>query len=825
MDRRANEDPTHIATEEEIDVYRGNWWIHSNFVGSDTMPVRHRPDFKKALSTLHRLKKAEDKAYYQNWSQSSSSSWWHWQTSWWHPSFETSPRRWTWHWSNKETWEVSETSIYVWQFMCNKSLTKNLVQNYSDHFGNSEHSSPSPTGGVKSTSPTTENWLRKWIRKLYLQHEQHQHERWGQQAWHKLHQPEWHEQSRRAQAARVSTAHRARCFRRDTLTAHAPHLAQVVLESSPHLHNHTCVVLLDLIFLPFYFDLTFPSPSSSSPLSWCTLNTTPTSTTSTPWKMTCATPPRGVTTPTTSPSPSHKGHGKLSIRFAADQKTIETFFCIIAFANQLTLYGAVANMCEEFEFHQDRSGQLDVLIGQSIVSVNSKQKFFWDNDITSHQNLLLHQVEERIKLISQENKVSKFCMDSGFMRVVQVEEYVMTKDTKEQFFVCACREYTLPRSDKSSQPKGWIQGNTRIGPVLEVTTSCLHGKHGSDIGIWSLSEDNSQSSVRISHGSNRFVIDSNHNNTEIPEDLPEEQASQLKMKDFAARSKAKSKKKTTKKRTCWFTEHHSDEWKKVDWHWTRRIFSLCVRGLEESRQSSSTLSNGTTRRRRSNSILEDQEFSSESISTFFFGRQIVGKHAWQQEVEQKGEISTALIFQEQLFISELFKVILNAISLIFHSRTMWSFRVDSSNIFIILGVFFNLDSIINNGLILGGQNSSNRDEGHQDPAKIDLNKPRRTQYLYSAWKKHQDAVFWVDINLSIQKGWTFYKTRSNAIILQGTTSSLLYSKSCQIEDWRSLIWEIMYVSSTTTKDLITTRSRLDQRECSIGFYSWTTVSR
>ena len=95
MDRLANEDHTHIATEEEMDVYRGNWWIRSNFVGSDTMPVRHRLDFKKALSTLHRLKKAEDKAYYQNWSQSSSSSWWQWQTSWWHPSFETSLRRWT----------------------------------------------------------------------------------------------------------------------------------------------------------------------------------------------------------------------------------------------------------------------------------------------------------------------------------------------------------------------------------------------------------------------------------------------------------------------------------------------------------------------------------------------------------------------------------------------------------------------------------------------------------------------------------------------------------------------------------------------------------
>ena len=74
MDKLANEDHTHIATEEELNVYRGNWWIRSNFVGSDTMPIRHRPDFKEALSTLRRLKNEEDQAYYQNWWQSSSSS-------------------------------------------------------------------------------------------------------------------------------------------------------------------------------------------------------------------------------------------------------------------------------------------------------------------------------------------------------------------------------------------------------------------------------------------------------------------------------------------------------------------------------------------------------------------------------------------------------------------------------------------------------------------------------------------------------------------------------------------------------------------------------
>ena len=51
----------------------------------------------------------------------------------------------------------------------------------------------------------------------------------------------------------------------------------------------------------------------------------------------------------------------------------------------------------------------------------------------------------------------------------------------------------LPRNDGSPQPKGWIQGNTKNGPVREVTTSCLHGKHGVEIRIWSLSEDNTQS--------------------------------------------------------------------------------------------------------------------------------------------------------------------------------------------------------------------------------------------------------------------------------------------------------------------------------------------
>ena len=61
-----------------------------------------------------------------------------------------------------------------------------------------------------------------------------------------------------------------------------------------------------------------------------------------------------------------------------------------------------------------------------------------------------------------------------------------------------------------------------------------------------------------------------------------------------------------------------------------------------------------------------------------------------------------------------------------------------------------------------------RDKDHKDPEHIDFSVPRRARYVHSAWKKHQDAVYWVDINLAIEKGLTFYQTRSNAIILQGT---------------------------------------------------------
>ena len=69
----------------------------------------------------------------------------------------------------------------------------------------------------------------------------------------------------------------------------------------------------------------------------------------------------------------------------------------------------------------------------------------------------------------------------------------------------------------------------------------MYGKHGLEIRIWSVGQDISQSWVRISYGTNKYVVDSIHNNTEVPANPHEEQASQSSVKVIAARSKAKAK--------------------------------------------------------------------------------------------------------------------------------------------------------------------------------------------------------------------------------------------------------------------------------------------
>ena len=184
------------------------------------------------------------------------------------------------------------------------------------------------------------------------------------------------------------------------------------------------------------------------------------------------------TTPLSRGQLKSKGKGKVSIHVTADQDTIDTIYRIILSVNQLSIYGAVAAISEEFEGHQDSTGQPVILVGQSIVLGEVKAEIPVHDEDPKDDQIILQQYFQQVESLSPENRVSKFCKEEGFMSVVEVGQYFVTRNASEFQDTVACREYTLPRDDKASQPKGWIRGNTRIGPVLEVTTSFQHFKFG-----------------------------------------------------------------------------------------------------------------------------------------------------------------------------------------------------------------------------------------------------------------------------------------------------------------------------------------------------------
>ena len=85
------------------------------------------------------------------------------------------------------------------------------------------------------------------------------------------------------------------------------------------------------------------------------------------------------------------------------------------------------------------------------------------------------------------------------------------------------------------------------------------------------------------------------------------------------------------------------------------------------------------------------------------------------------------------------------------------------------------------------------DEEHMDSDTIDLNAPRHAQYMHEAWKRHQNTVYWVDINLAVAKGLKFYQTRSNAIILRETFPAFCIPKVVRMETGE-VIYEKVYAS-------------------------------
>ena len=374
-------------------------------------------------------------------------------------------------------------------------------------------------------------------------------------------------------------------------------------------------------------------------------------------------------------------------------------------------------------------------MGQSIVLGEIKAEVPLQNENPMNHQILWQQYIEQIESLSPESKVSRFCKEAGFMRVVEVGQYLVTKDTGNlrQFRSVACREYTLPGDDPSSQAKGWIQGNMRIGPVLEVTTSFQNFKYGIEIRIWSVNQDKSQSWVRISYGTIKYVVDSNQDNTEIPADPQEDQMPQTSIKVVAARSKAKAKPQQ---------REPVDRTTTIPMHERRWI------DIEPSEQTLAAydLSKKVISLLRHNQTVQLEK---DGAIEFYRIKFYLRSHSSQVQHWSDDRWKACLAAgggskRRYQYCSDNSGRILYLRALQGHSGNNLIDPSLQDNVIIQSGFFhyiyhigcaFNLHSIINNGLIPGGQDLSRRqtvfflpidprDTDHKDPEHIDFSVPR-----------------------------------------------------------------------------------------------------
>ena len=144
------------------------------------------------------------------------------------------------------------------------------------------------------------------------------------------------------------------------------------------------------------------------------------------------------------------------------KKQLRLYFRKIVLANQLSLYGAVANMCEECESLHDRSGQLVKVMDNQLCSVRSRQKFLWRMMNPAYQNFLLQRYEERIERLWQQDKVN-FVWMQVFWVLLKFGS-ISWRQTLENNFMQWRVVNTLFQRYGSSQPEEWFlqMSNPRV---------------------------------------------------------------------------------------------------------------------------------------------------------------------------------------------------------------------------------------------------------------------------------------------------------------------------------------------------------------------------
>ena len=275
-----------------------------------------------------------------------------------------------------------------------------------------------------------------------------------------------------------------------------------------------------------------------------------------------------------------KGGGKKSIHFNGSGENVELLLRTAISANQLSVYGAVADLCRELSKDTTASGKPQAHDPLETMKMPIEPPTADPRTDEQRRGNLLQQYEQKFEQQSDNQKLSKLCSD-GSLKTVERGQYFITLDTTQGLsgMVHLCREYTLPRNDPRTRARGWIRGNTKIGPVLNIHV-CHH-------------EDRYCTEIQVSASRQNHLLSSNCEWTW--KERNRDDRNHWRWREWSFRETYCHSKTTNEVYSNADTRLCSSTWMKVDGQQSWRLWSEVQRGIKSNDVIATTWSNNSSK--------------------------------------------------------------------------------------------------------------------------------------------------------------------------------------------------------------------------------------
>ena len=148
-----------------------------------------------------------------------------------------------------------------------------------------------------------------------------------------------------------------------------------------------------------------------------------------------------------------KGYGKKSFHFNGSEDIIELLLRTEISANQLSVCGAVADLCNESPKDLGAPGKPEALDHLETMEIPTGPSIAETHTNEQQQGNLVQGYERKFEQLSDDQKLSKLCSDAG-LKIVELGQYFFTLDTQEgNEMQHLCRENTMPRNAKRNLSK------------------------------------------------------------------------------------------------------------------------------------------------------------------------------------------------------------------------------------------------------------------------------------------------------------------------------------------------------------------------------------